>query len=291
MVENSLRTALFIPRLVGWLVLISILGAANTSWAHTMAKVESDLRAGDRNLQFVEQAAPEFTLQDSDGKPVALSDWMGRVVVLNFVYMRCRDFCPSHSQIIAKAQKLVAQVPGLSEQVQFITIATDAENASDSVDLMQTYGANNQLDMSNWKILYGGPGYEQAGIEIAKKYGLKFVPASEGEQMQGVITYVIDPSGQLRAKFHGVKFNQFNIMTYAAALAHGEHARTLNSANHSSIPSADRLPLQLLLGAAFASISIFVYVVWIWFRRKRYVARVRNNLDRVASTNQDSTAE
>ncbi|MFT5114810.1 MAG: hypothetical protein ACI8P9_004150 [Parasphingorhabdus sp.] len=88
MVENSLRTALLIPRLVGWLVLISILGAANTSWAHTMAKVESDLKAGDRNLQLVEQAAPEFTLQDSDGKPVALSDWRGRFwVQIIFVNM------------------------------------------------------------------------------------------------------------------------------------------------------------------------------------------------------------
>ena len=290
MVENSLRTALFIPRLVGWLVLISILGAANTSWAHTMAKVESDLKASDRNLQLVEQPAPEFTLQGFDGAPIALSDWRGRVVVLNFVYMRCRDSCPSHSQTIAKAQALVAQVPGLSKQVQFVTIATDTENARSSVDLMQTYGVNNQLDMSNWMILYGGPEDAQAGIEVAKKYGIEFVQRSEGEQMQGVVTHVIDTSGQLRAKFHGVKFNQFHLMTYAAALAHGEHAKTGSSSDRTS-PSIDQLPRQLILGVVFAAISIPVFAGWTWFRRKRDAVGARKNLDRVVSTNQDSAAE
>lgn len=38
--------------------------------------------------------APDFTLHDAAGRPVSLSDYRGRAVLLTFVYTGCPDVCP-----------------------------------------------------------------------------------------------------------------------------------------------------------------------------------------------------
>lgn len=38
--------------------------------------------------------AAQFSLQDQDGKPATLAQYRGRVIVLSFMYSRCRDTCP-----------------------------------------------------------------------------------------------------------------------------------------------------------------------------------------------------
>jgi len=38
--------------------------------------------------------APSFSLTDQDGKRASLSQYRGQVVVLSFMYSRCKDACP-----------------------------------------------------------------------------------------------------------------------------------------------------------------------------------------------------
>jgi len=38
--------------------------------------------------------ASPFSLQDQDGKPATLAQYRGQVIVLSFMYSRCRDTCP-----------------------------------------------------------------------------------------------------------------------------------------------------------------------------------------------------
>ena len=44
------------------------------------------------------QAAPGFTFTDQDGRTLALSDFRGKVVVLEFLDPHCTDICPIVSQ-------------------------------------------------------------------------------------------------------------------------------------------------------------------------------------------------
>jgi protein SCO1/2 len=203
----------------------ALLANAVPAAAHSLEHVESELHARERYAQFVDRKAADFQLVDLDGRPVSLADLKGKVVVQNFVYARCRDICPVHMVLISRLQSMVAAA-GMQEQVRFITIATDTEDAKATRDVMATYAKQYGLDASNWQFLYRRDDQPaDTTIRLAEAYGLKFTPAGEGMQMHGMVTHVIDQTGQLRARFHGHKFEPVNLVSYVNALVNDDHSQ------------------------------------------------------------------
>lgn len=202
---------------------LALAALAPAAVAHSVSEVETELEGRERYAQFVEQEAPSFVLAKANGQRVQAADLRGKVLVLNFVYARCREECPLHSRLIAQVQSQINEA-GLGDRVQFVSIATDTEEPEDTARILRDYGARYALDPSNWMFLHGGAEGTDAGIEVAKRYGLQFVPTPEGEQMHGVVTHVIDAEGALRARYHGLGFQPLNLTSYVAALAHGDHA-------------------------------------------------------------------
>lgn len=188
--------------------------------AHSLEKVEEKLKGRERYAQIVNRPAPEFRLRAADGETVSLADLQGNVVVLWFVYTKCPDVCPLHSEALASIQEQVNRSP-MRDLVQFITITTDPEH--DTPEILQDYGPKHGLDPINWTMLTSGPEEPSATREIAEKYGLKFTLGEDGYQMHGVVTHLIDKSGNLRARYHGLKFNPTNLIVNINALTNDYH--------------------------------------------------------------------
>ena len=190
------------------------LSAAQT---HSLKDLEESLIQRERYVEFVERSAPPFTLMDPKGRALSLSDFKGKVVVLNFVYAHCPDVCPLHSALIGSLQAYINRTP-MRDMVQFISITTDPER--DSPQLMDEYGEAQGLDPAKWIFLTGAV---QATRGLAWDYGLKFSPGEEGYLMHGVVTHVIDKSGTLRARYHGLKVDPVNIIFHINALTNDTH--------------------------------------------------------------------
>jgi len=146
--------------------------------------------------------------------------------VLNFIYTRCTEDCPTHMVLISRLQSMI-NAAGMAEQVQFITIATDTEDVQSTRELMRGYRTSFGLDSSNWRFLFRGEeDSADTTVKVAEAYGLKFVPVEEeAMQMHGVVTHVIDQTGQMRARFHGLSFEPVNLVSYVNALVNDEHSR------------------------------------------------------------------
>ena len=113
---------------------------------------------------------PTFRLPDLTGKPHQLSDWKGKVVVLNF----WATWCPPCKREIPEFVKLQRQYGG--QGLQFVGIAIeDKEPVSEYTDFIDI----------NYPILIGG----DSAIELAKRMGNQF----------GAVPYsvVIDRQGHL----------------------------------------------------------------------------------------------
>jgi protein SCO1 len=196
---------------------------------HSLKDVEQQVHDKEKYFQPVDSEAPGFTLQDADGRVVRLTDFKGRVVVLNFIYINCPDFCPLQSEKIAEIQEMMNITP-MKTQVQFITITTDPKH--DTGQVLRDYGDNHGLDPVNWIFLTAAPGQaEDTTRKVAESYGLKFVETENGAQMHGVVTHVIDQDGRLRARFHGLTFAPLNLIVYTNALV-----------NNVQMPHADDEP-------------------------------------------------
>lgn len=196
--------------------LMMTLPFAPSALTHSLKEVEQNLRDQEKYFQPVDSEAPGFTLQDADGRVVRLADFKGKVVVLNFIYANCPDVCPLQSEKIAAIQEMVNITP-MKTQVQFVSITTDPKR--DRGEDLRDYGDNHGLDAANWVFLTTAPGQaEDTTLKIAESYGLKFVVTKDGEQMHGVVTHVIDQDGRMRGRFHSLRFQNVNFVTYLNAL-------------------------------------------------------------------------
>lgn len=197
--------------------------AAAVSWpvaAHSLKELEDQLTAKEPYLQIVSQPAPNFVLQDAQGRTTDLKGLRGKVVILYFIYASCPDVCPLLSDKIAKIQQQINRTP-MRDMVEFVAITTDPER--DTPAVLRDYGPAHGLDPANWLFLTSGADHPTQTRELAKAYGLEFTPVDDGTLMHGLVTHVIDKSGNLRARFHGLKFQDLNLILYVNALTNDNH--------------------------------------------------------------------
>ena len=195
--------------------------AVPTALAHSLQELEQDIIQTEKYFQPEDKEAPGFTLQDAAGKPVSLSDFKGKVVVLHFIYTNCPDFCPLHAEKIAEIQKMVNITP-MKSMVQFISVTTDPSR--DKGQALTEFGKNHGLDPVNWIFLTAAKGAsEDSTRKLSSSYGVEFKPAADGDQMHGVVTMVIDQNGQLVGRFHSLKFENLNLVKFVNALTNHHH--------------------------------------------------------------------
>jgi cytochrome c biogenesis protein CcmG, thiol:disulfide interchange protein DsbE len=132
--------------------------------------VYPDYRQGEPSLRG--QAAKDFEVT-LDGKPVKLSDYRGKVVVLNFWATWCQpcvDEAPSFNQLQKRISPLGETVLGVS--------LDDDQNAYDN--FLKTYNI-------------GFPTFRDTSKKIALAYGTSMYPE----------TYIIDRQGRIDRKIIG----------------------------------------------------------------------------------------
>jgi protein SCO1/2 len=135
--------------------------------------------------------APEIDLQGSHGKPLHLSDYRGKVVVLGFGFTSCPDVCPTTLAVLAQALKKVGP---LADQVQVVYITVDPQR--DTAEQMRKY-----LGTFNPTFI-GGTGSEAALEAVRKQYGILANKQTYGSNYtfaHSSYVYLIDRSGMLRA--------------------------------------------------------------------------------------------
>ncbi len=183
---------------------------------HPGDKLDEVMTGKEQFFQTIDRPAPPFELVDADGRPVALSSFNDRIVVLHFIYASCPDVCPLHAEKIAEIQRMVNITP-MKDRVQFISITTDPAN--DIPEVLKSYGPAHGLDPANWVFLTAGPRQgEDAPRRLVEAYGHKFMATGDGLQVHGVVTHVIDRGGRWAANFHGLDFDPLNLVLYVNGL-------------------------------------------------------------------------
>ncbi len=145
------------------------------------------------NLLKLDAAVPDFALTDQDGREVRLSQFRGRVVVINFVYTRCPlpDVCPRLAAHFAYVHRK------LRDRVQLLTITVDPTYDTSSV--LKEYARRWNADGEHWRFLTG----DEARIhEAGGLFGVVFWP-EEGAITHTSATAILGADGRLRALIEG----------------------------------------------------------------------------------------
>ena len=118
-------------------------------------------------LPIIDSIGGEFELPSSLDKPVKLSDYQGKVIMINFGYTSCPDICPMVLTRIAKVTKALKERRGFdTTKLQTLFITTDPER-DDASHLLQ-YLTHFHPDF------IGLTGTTEAIKQVAKQYGVYY---------------------------------------------------------------------------------------------------------------------
>jgi protein SCO1/2 len=149
------------------------------------------------SLPVLDDLGGEFSLPSTLGREVALSDYRGELVLLNFGFTSCPDVCPT---VLAKMRALLLDLDALGIRVQPLFVTLDPER--DSVPTLTRY-----LEHFH-PALVGMTGSPEQIATVAARYRVLHEREPLDSALGYGIThsshiYLIDSSGRVRAMFGG----------------------------------------------------------------------------------------
>jgi protein SCO1/2 len=138
-------------------------------------------------------AAPEIELAGSNGKPLKLASFRGKVVLLAFGFSNCGEVCPITLATLAGARKQLGPDAARDVQVVYVTVDPERDTAAQMKKFLGAFDAT----------FIGGVG-TRAEIDAAQaKYGISSVKNKNADGSYTIghssSIYMIDRAGGLRA--------------------------------------------------------------------------------------------
>ena len=137
------------------------------------------------------RAAPDFSLQGSDGRELRISGFRGKVVLLAFGYSSCTAVCPVTLATFAQARrKLGAAAAGV--QVVYVTVDPERDVPEHLKKFLGSFDDT----------FIGGTGTEAQLAAVRKEYGVtaQKIPYQDSyTYSHSSFTYLIDRQGRIRA--------------------------------------------------------------------------------------------
>lgn len=141
-----------------------------------------------------------FTLMDQSGQAVSLQDFLGKVVVVSFIYTNCKTICPLLTEELKQLQKALG--PLMGREIVFLSLTIDPQR--DTPEVLKRYGEEHGVDFQSWRFLTGSK--EQID-EILRVYrvSVKIEHVSEAHKSDyelghGNPVYLIDQWGRVRKR-------------------------------------------------------------------------------------------
>ena len=140
--------------------------------------------------------APDFVLENQEGKSLALADLQGQMVLLDFMFTRCPGPCPILTSTHVSVQR------GLSRRVRdraaFVSITLDPE--FDSPSELARYARSRGIDTTDWSLLTGDP---EEVDRVIRAFGVGRTRQPDGNIEHIVVTFLIDENGQIVKRYIG----------------------------------------------------------------------------------------
>ncbi|MGH9943286.1 MAG: SCO family protein [Pyrinomonadaceae bacterium] len=149
-------------------------------------------------------SVPAFALVNQDSKQVGLDKYLGRYLLVTFIYTRCPlpEYCTLMSTNFAEVNRALAQDPALRPEVHLLSVSIDPER--DTPQVLRSYGAAHTGEygaekFEHWEFLTGQP---EEVKKLATFFGLTY--NEEGDQIvHSLRTALVSPEGKLLKLYRG----------------------------------------------------------------------------------------
>jgi protein SCO1 len=190
---GGLRMSTFFEKNWFKLALAAILLAMIASFGYklwfTSGKTDDHLKAMKK--------APDFQLEDLQGKTVNAADLNGKVRLFYFFYSNCPDVCLPTSFILSQVQDSLKAKGYLGNKAEIVSITIDP--SKDTPQVLTEFGKKFHAEPNGWRFLRGDEAKTQA---LAEQFGIMVVKDKAGNLSHSNAILIVDPKGDIRTYYN-----------------------------------------------------------------------------------------
>lgn len=171
-------------------------------------------QANSSSLPKVGDAIPDFRLINQDGKPIQLSQYRGRALLLTFIYTRCPlpQYCTLMTNNFAVLDGELRKDAKLFKQSHLLSVSFDSKY--DSPKVLRSYGAahTGEYDketFAHWEFVTGD---EKEVKRMAEFFGFTYVPDKD-QFVHSLQTALIAPDGKLVKLYTGNEWKPSDVLS------------------------------------------------------------------------------
>lgn len=146
----------------------------------------------------------EHTLIDQGGNNFSLKEFIGKPLVISFIYTSCGHICPTITMNLKNAVREAGKDFGV--KFNAITIGFDVEN--DTPQRMRQYGSNFTNDFKNWRFATAN---KEAIDRLANDIGFYYRKVDGGFDHLNLVT-VVDEDGKIYKQIYGMDFKPHEVL-------------------------------------------------------------------------------
>ena len=152
---------------------------------------------------------PDFTLMNQNGKPIKLSQYRGRALVLTFIYTRCPlpDYCPLMTGNFSEIEKALKASPAVYAKTHLLSLTVDPEY--DTPKVLRAYANNHSADLEHWDFLTGD---KDEVKRIATYFGMQYWRDAD-QIVHSLRTAIIGADGRVAKLYNGNEWKPDEIVT------------------------------------------------------------------------------
>jgi protein SCO1 len=156
------------------------------------------------------EAVPDFSLLNQDNRPIHLSQYHGRSVLLTFIYTRCPlpDYCPRTSRNFSEIHQALQSGKKSGDIPHLLTVSFDTEH--DTPAVLKEYARRymNPPAFGEWEFATGSP---EEIKKITSYFGLTYWPEA-GQITHNLVTTLIGPDGKLLRLYQGNQWKPAQVL-------------------------------------------------------------------------------
>lgn len=143
---------------------------------------------------------PDYTLLDRQERPVRLSSYRGKPLLVSFMYTGCFQVCPTNTRSLHEAVQELQKIVGLD---QFNVVSIGFNQPFDSPQALRSFSAQHAINAVNWEFLSPHASIVEP---LTRDFGFSYVSTPSGiDHVLGVT--VLDAQGQIYSQVYGERLS------------------------------------------------------------------------------------
>lgn len=142
----------------------------------------------------------DFTFLDREARPVRLSQYRGKPLLVSFIYTGCFQVCPLTTRSLQSAVQAGRDVFGTS---QFNIVSIGFNQPADSPQALKAFALQHRIDQPNWDFL--SP-HASVVEPLAREFGFSYLATPAGFDHVLQVT-LLDAQGRVYRQIYGAELN------------------------------------------------------------------------------------